>query len=138
MHHHNVGEIVADERDLFRRRFRIRHDLVENGNLLDVPLIDVVHLALARAFHHGGRVASADHAGAHAHPLAPLQCDAILRIEAFEFDDGAGSVRQEVHLVAKNAIHVHEQDLDFRCALAYFRGYGYQLTFVTRRFELGA
>src|SRR6185312_15819331 len=86
MHHDNIGEIVANVRHLLRRSLRVRLDGFENRDLLDVSLVNVIHSALPRAFDDRWGVASADHAGLHALPLAPLQGDAVLGVEAFEFD----------------------------------------------------
>lgn len=114
VHHHDVGQVVTHIRYFVRLYLRIDHDLFEDRDFFDVPLVDVIHTQLARAFGGGKRVAPADDAGANTLPLEPLEGDAVLRVEAFGLDHPAIRIGEMVDVAAgQNAIHVHEQQLDF-------------------------
>ncbi len=62
----------------------------------------------------------------------PLQCDSVLRIEAFGLEHGAvrrGNIPQRS--VGQDAVDVHQKHLNTRCNCKYFlRVLDCQLTFI--------
>src|SRR5687767_1014388 len=117
-HDDDVGEIVADECDLFGIQTGMLDDVPEYRDFLDVTLIAVGHVPLLGPHVHHCRLTSADDAGLDTVPMQPLERNAILRIEAFRFSPATAAIGDVInHAVRQDAIHIHEQELDARCAL---------------------
>src|ERR1700722_11356629 len=87
IHHHYVRKIVADISDLRCSDTGTREDLFHDGNLFDVPLIDIGHIALLGALFGSDTTPPADHTAPYPLPGKPLQPDPVLRVEAFGLDD---------------------------------------------------
>lgn len=118
VHDHCIGEIVADVRHIFGRNFCIGQNLLQNRDLLNVALIYVCHLHLARPLHRRRRLTAADHAGLDAIPVQPLQTNPVLRIEALRLQHLAVGPRNLIQLaVGENSVHIHQQKLHARGAI---------------------
>jgi tRNA(Ile)-lysidine synthase len=129
-HDDHIGQVVSYISDFFTPDLCIRHDLLVNRDLLDVPLEDIGHFDLPGTFGCGWRFAAADHSRFYVVPAQPSQRDAVLRIEALRLHHVPFAVGyQEQTPVRQNTIDIHEQKLDTR-------GRGLELFFPKRRVHL--
>jgi tRNA(Ile)-lysidine synthase len=122
-HQDGVRQIVPHVADLAGVDTLFSQNLFQNGDLFDMALVDVGHLHLGGPLDGGRGDAAADDSGFQTLPGQPAEPHAILRGESFRFHHLPVDAGNVVELaVGKDAIDVHQQQLDARGAIESFSG----------------
>jgi len=118
-HHNQVRHIVARVSDLIRGYFGVGHDLLKNRDLVEVTLVNIIHVELAGPLHGGRRITAADDPGFDAVVPQPAKRQAILRIESLGLNHLSHAVREMVDVsIRQNAVDVHKKKSDLCGAAA--------------------
>ncbi len=109
LHHHQVGEIVAEEGDFGLLRAGFAEDVFVGGDLVTLLLVDELDVQLFAAAAKGGAAASGDDARAQAGRNSEREALAVVSVKRFALESRAVGLGQKCDAaVGQSAVHVHQ------------------------------